>query len=400
MSCISIGLPLIFLKASLDYNPLQMFRFPSPSSSTFTVPPFLLDHCIDLDKQMSGKGFIEPHRNNLPRRKRKVVTVAEHGAIALEIDKTVSQILLPASEAGPRSSIRDSILQEGPSPTSTDNATLGFTAICSPATQTQIYASSSGDTNITEPPSSLGVSTTPSTPLHKSPTSSNSSAIFPIQPTLQTPKSSFFHGYHHLHDTLLRSPPPITPSKGHLQPTSATLPRRHRLSVAREERRRKSLVEQQRKSICAQELSKGIILGFLADGDERDENIVRIKVCNDPTTPLFSPLSPSTTLSTLSSELHLQLTLPTDSSSYIDGTTSLTDSQIQQACTFIDEHISIPLADPTSINSTQRPGHVSVLILTPCFRPEEAMSIGISYLAGLEDMERGGAQEVKEEKAK
>jgi hypothetical protein len=363
-----------------------MSRFPSPSSSTLTVPPFLLDHFLDVEKRMSGKGFIEPHRNNLPRRKRKVVTTADHSAsIALEIDKTVSQILPPTSEAGPPFSIQQSILQEGTSPT-----------ISSPASQTKIHASSSVDTNITEPPSSLRASPTPSSPLPKSPTSSNSSTFFLSHPTFQTPKRSVFHG-HHLDDAIPRSPLPITLSKGHLQPTSATLPRRHRLSVAREEQRRRSLAEQQRKSICAQELSKGIILGFLA-GDESDENVVRIKVYNDSTTPLVSPPSSpsrtSTTSSSLSSEPQLQLILPTDSSSYIDGTTSLTDSQIQQACTFIDEHISIPLADTIS----PRPGHVSVLILTPCIRPEEAMSIGISYLAGMEDMGKD-VQEMKGDEA-
>ena len=41
---------------------------------------------------------------------------------------------------------------------------------------------------------------------------------------------------------------------------------------------------------------------------------------------------------------HLHPTLPTDLSSYTDGTTILTDSQIQQDCTFVDEHISIPPA--------------------------------------------------------
>lgn len=318
---------------------------------------------------MSGKGFIEPHRNNLPRRKKKVVATAEDAAaIALEIDKTVSQILLPTSEAGP---------------TSTDHAAFGFTAmsICPPAFHTQIHASSSVDTNITEPPSSLCASRPPSAALHKSPALSNSSTIF------LSHKRSLFHGYH-LDDAVPRSPPPITPSKGHLQPTSATLPRRHRLSVAREQERRRSIAEQQRHSICAQELSKGITLGFLAEGDKHDENIVRIKVYDDSTTP------PSTV--TLSSEPHLQLTLPTDSSSYTDGTTSLSDSQIQQACTFIDEHISIP---PAGIDSTLRPGHVSVLILTPWFRPEEAMSIGISYLTGIEDMGKC-IPEMKGDKAK
>ena len=62
----------------------------SRSPSTFIVPPFLLDHHLNFDKRMTGKGFIEPHRNSLPRRKRKVVTTAKDGAaaIALEIEKT------------------------------------------------------------------------------------------------------------------------------------------------------------------------------------------------------------------------------------------------------------------------------------------------------------------------
>jgi hypothetical protein len=322
------------------------------------------------------------------------VTTAKDGAaaIALEIDKTVSQILL--SEAGPRSSTGESKLHNGTSPTSTDHATFGFTSMCPPAIETQIHSSSSVDTNITEPPSSPRASPTFSAPLHKSPSLSNSSTIFLNHPTVQTPKRSLFHGYY-LDDALPRSLPPITPSKGHLQPMSATLPRRHRISAAREERRRRALAEQQRQSICAQELSKGITLGFLAEGDEHDKNIVRIKVYDDSNTPLASVSSPSTAStspSTLSksSEPHLQLTLPTNLSSYTDGTTSLTDSQIQQACTFIDEHISVPLAGTKSINGTLlRPGQVSVLILTPCIRPEEAMSIGISYLAGIEDMGKG-----------
>ena len=386
-----------FSKASLDYNPLQMSRSPPSSLSTFIVPPF---HHRDVDKRMSGKGFIEPHRNNLPRRKRKirVVTNAEDGAaaIALEIDKTVSQILL-SSEAGPLSSTTESNLHDSTSPTSTDSATFAFTTtmLCPPAIKTHIHASSSVDTNITNHPSSFGAS-----PIHSAPSPgfSNSSTIYLSNPTLKTPKRSRFSGYY-LDNALPRYLPPITPSKGHLQPTSDTLPRRHRLSVAREERRRRSIAEQQRQSICAQELTKGITLGFLAEENEHDEKVVRIiKVYDDSIISFASSSSPATiSPSTLSSESYLQLTLPTNSSSYIDGTTSLTDSQIQQACTFIDEHISIPLVDTSSINSsTLRPGHVSVLILTPCIRPEEAMSIGISYLAGIED----GVQETKGDKAK
>ena len=327
------------------------------------------------------------------------MTTAKDGAaaIALEMDETVSQILL--SEAGPLSSTRESNLHDGTSPTSTDHATFGFTAtsMCPPASET----SSSVDTNITEPPSSPRASPTLSAPLHKSPSLSNGSTIFLNHPTFQTPKRSLFHGYH-LDDALPRSLPPITPSKGHLQPMSATLPRRHRISAAREERRRRALAEQQRQSICAQELSKGIILGFLAEDDEHDKNVVQIKVYVDSNIPLASaPSLASTSPSSLSesSEPHLQLTLPSDLSSYTDGTTILTDSQIQQACTFIDEHISIPLAGTNSINGTLRPGHVSVLILTPCIRPEEAMSIGISYLAGIEDIGKG-VEEMRGDKVK
>ena len=54
-------------------------------------------------ERMSGKGFIEPHRNNLLRRKRRVVTAPTDGtAIAHSIEKTFLQTL-PTSEAGPRS---------------------------------------------------------------------------------------------------------------------------------------------------------------------------------------------------------------------------------------------------------------------------------------------------------
>jgi hypothetical protein len=70
---------------------------------------------------MTGKGFIEPHRNNLPRRKRKVLTTAKDGAaaITLEIDKTaVSQILL--SEAGPCSSTGELNPHDVTSPANTD----------------------------------------------------------------------------------------------------------------------------------------------------------------------------------------------------------------------------------------------------------------------------------------
>jgi hypothetical protein len=149
-----------------------------------------------------------------------------------------------------------------------------------------------------------------------------------------------------------------------------------------------------KQSICLQELSKGIMLGFLVEGDESDENIVRIKVSDGSTDPLSTPPSPS---SASTSSSYLQLSLPTNPLSYIDGTTSLTDSQIQQACTFIDEHLSIPLADRTV--DTLRPGGVSVLILAPRHRPEEAMTIGVSYLAGIENVEKG-IVEMKRDKAR
>ena len=259
--------------------------------------------------------------------------------------------------------------------------------------QTQTFGSSSCssssslDTNITEPPSSL---------LLKSPGLSNSSTTFP---TFRTPKRALFHSHHLTNDVTIQSSSPlITPSKGHLQPTCATLPRRNRssvLSVAREQdQRRRSIAEQaavrsqqlsdarngrriRRQSICAQELVKGVILGFLTEGDE---NVVRIKVYHD-STALSSSIIPSST-SASSSELLLKLSLSPNSSAYTDGTTSLTDSQIQQACTFIEEHISIPeISNDDNNNSSKR---VSVLILGPRMRPEEAMSIGVSYLAGME----------------
>jgi len=96
----------------------------SSSSSTLIVPPFPLDSGItkkdldselnrgsypgwvrpDVDKRMSGKGFIEPHRNNLPRRKRRVVTAPVDGAVTTRTrEKTFSHILFPTSEAGPHS---------------------------------------------------------------------------------------------------------------------------------------------------------------------------------------------------------------------------------------------------------------------------------------------------------
>ena len=129
--------------------------------------------------------------------------------------------------------------------------------------------------------------------------------------------------------------------------------------------------------MCCQELAKGVTLGFLAEGDEDyDENTVQIKVYNDSIPNPSSP-SPTSRSTSASSQLHLQLSLPTNALSHTDGTTSLTDSQIQQACTFIDDHLSIQ----ESLNNTR----LSVLILTPRMRPEEAMSIGISYLAGVEE---------------
>jgi hypothetical protein len=267
-------------------------RSPTSSSSTLIVSPLPLDHDLntisskkpvlkllttpysswsfpglEVDKRMSGKGFIEPHRNNLPRRirKRRIVTATPD---VHEIDKTSSQTLLPTSEAGPRSSIEESI-----------------------------------------------------------------------------------------------------------RLTSAALPQRYRsrseisLSTTKDVRADPDLLRR-RQSICAQELSKGVILGFLAEGDE----YVRIKVYDDDSTPLSLPPSPSS--SPTPSVSYLQLPLPANPLSYTDGTTSLTDTQIRQACTFIDEH-------------ALRPGHVSVLILAPRTRPEEAMSIGVSYLAGIQNTDRG-----------
>ncbi|KAF8815982.1 hypothetical protein BYT27DRAFT_7248676 [Phlegmacium glaucopus] len=370
----------------------------------------------DIDKQMrSGKGFIEPHRNNLPRRKRRVVTAPP--------ETGVSHSLLPTSEAGPRSSPEDLYATTTPGPTTGSYASSS--------------SSSSLDTNITEPPSSLRATPSPSPPLQKPPALSKPPPST-TKPIFQTPKRTLFQG-HHLDDaSLVRSPPPITPTKGHLQPTSATLPRRRRslvLSVARaEERRRRqqqttldtvqsqvrndawirqtrpevdtdpvtdleSQKMQRIQSMCSQELTKGLVLGFFAEGDEHDENIVRINVYTDSTTPVSSliPTSSSSSGSPLPSpassspsNLHLQLSLPSNPLSYTDGTTSLTDSQIQQACTFIDEHISIILE---SSNNNTRRGRASVLILAPRTRPEEAMSIGVCYLAGIEELDKGGETE-------
>ena len=269
-------------------------RSPTSSSSTLIVSPLPLDHHInsipskkpvlkllttpysswsfpglEVDKRMSGKGFIEPHRNNLPRRTRKQRVVTATPDVH-EIDKTSSQTLLPTSEAGPRSSIQDSIR---------------LTSAALP----QRYRSRS----------EFGLTT---------------------------------------------------------KDVSGHQPRADSDLVA---------ILRKRQFICAQELSKGVILGFLAEGDE----YVRIKVYDD-STPLS--LSPPPT----SSVPYLQLPLPANPLSYTDGTTSLTDTQIQQACTFIDEH-------------ALRPGHVSVLILAPRTRPEEAMSIGVSYLAGIQNTDRG-----------
>lgn len=283
---------------------------------------------------MSGKGFVEPHRNNLPRRKRRVVTAPEDIAL------------------------RDAT--------------------------TQSSTSSSVDTNITEPPSSHVLSA----PLHKVPSLSDSPPIFPSSPTFQTPQPAPFRG-RHLDDAF---PLQITPTKGHLQPTPSTLPRRFRSLQRRRVDADADLVSnsdsrsvRRRQSICAQELSEGIILGFLTEEDEHAKNIVRIKVYDD------SPPSPSSVpgSSSSSSLPHLQLSLPTDPLSYIDGTTCLTDSQLQQACTFIDEHVSIPLADPSSSTTLVPTRRISVLILAPRVRPEEAMSIGICYLAGKENMNKG-----------
>ena len=254
---------------------------PISSSSTLVASPLPFDHHLDgvptkhpvlklvtdwsfpqleVGTRMSGKGFIEPHRNNLPRRKRKVVVAPQD--ISHEIDKTSSR------------------------------------------TRAEANADSDLKTNS---------------------------------------ESQSMRG---------------------------------------------------KQSICPQELSKGIMLGFLVEGDEsydHDENIVRIKVYDGSTDPLSTPPSASTSSS------YLQLPLPTNPLSYIDGTTSLTDSQIQQACTFIDEHLSIPLADRTV--DKLRPGGVSVLILAPRHRPEEAMTIGVSYLAGTENVEKG-IGEMKRDKAR
>ena len=383
----------------------------------------------DVDKRMmTGKGFIEPHRNNLPRRKRRVVTAIPDDAAIIDrgIEKKFSQtLLLPGtSEAGPRSS------------SSLKIDLLSSDATTAPSLQTDdgsLPSSPSIDiTNITEPTSSLRSS--PSTSSSSLP--QEFSALrsppttfvgFPIT-VPQTPKRAPWE------DASLRSPPLlITPTKGHLQPTCATLPRRPRclgLSAAREQEQkaRRSIGEQQqtvptavrvqsqntssgqrigqtradadvedltghvansesqkkmrrKQSVCAQELSNGITLGFLEEGDELDENIIRIKVYyyDDSTIPLHSPSSSSS-----ESESNLLLFLPTNPLSYTDGTTSLTDHQIRRACTFIDEHIS-----PISINNgNTRPGRkASVLILTPRIRPEDAMSIGVSYLAGTMDKE-------------
>ena len=80
--------------------------------SSWTVPSE-----VDNKRMMTGKGFIEPHRNNLPRRKRRVITAPVDTAAAAAtppvamvpgIDKSFSQAVLPTSEAGPRFSAEES----------------------------------------------------------------------------------------------------------------------------------------------------------------------------------------------------------------------------------------------------------------------------------------------------
>ena len=384
----------------------------SSSSSTLIVPPVPLDSGItkkdldselnrgsypgwvrpDVDKRMSGKGFIEPHRNNLPRRKRRVVTAPVDGAVTARTrDKTLSHILFPTSEAGPHSPdesyLKDHLHNNG-APRHTPT----------PITLPRSSSSSSVNTNLTEPPSSLRGSPIPSVPFRKSPRLSEPSSTFLSYPTFQSPKRPLFHT---AALATIRSLP-ITPTKGHLQPTSATLPRRHREQrhtavpndalkevgdqMIKEVKadtdtdmvtKSKSQGMRQIPSRCYQTLAKGVILGFLTD--DNDENIVQIKVYDNSLTSSSS--SPRSLFP--SSELHLQLSPPPNLLSHTDGTTSLTGSQIQQACTFIDEHISIQ--DPSK---NTRPERVSVLILAPRSRPEEAMSIGISYLAGMEEIDK------------
>lgn len=163
--------------------------------------------------------------------------------------------------------------------------------------------------------------------------------------------------------TMCYDPPPIT-SKGHLQPSTSTW---------------KFIAEWQRVSICTYIL-RGIALGFLAEGEGHDENIVRIKVYPPP-----SPLSPvSTSPSTLSSDSFNSISnhfFPPIHPSYTNDTTSLTDSQIQQAYTF-DEHIPIlQLVDTSSINST---------LHFDCVGSDTHQT----YLSGIEDMGKS-VQEMK-----
>ena len=149
----------------------------------------------------------------------------------IEIDKTVSQIFL--SEAGPCSSTGESnlVLQDlkfkFKFKLSSSSTRLDLQPRPCIRLQSKHHASSSVDTNI--------FSSCITHTFCSSPSVSNLSTIFINHPTFQTPKRSLFHGWLSFGRSLPRSLPPITPSKGHLQPMSATLPRHHRISAAREE---------------------------------------------------------------------------------------------------------------------------------------------------------------------
>ncbi|KAF8161632.1 hypothetical protein B0H34DRAFT_701857 [Crassisporium funariophilum] len=291
-----------------------------------------------LPDRMSGKGFIEPSRSNLPRRRRggtgtPATATATAGVKSAGMGETPPATPIPVSSPNTHTVTHDD------PPPQTEQLQSSMTASAGSAT-----------------PDPYSNTTEPSTPPRPEPISTLN---YPLQVAF-TPRTPFH---------------PSTPTKGHLQPTKGNLPRRaaHRslsrrrdasapkvgdMLGARTEEEMRVVKREREERRCVQDLGRGVGVAFLDEedegGDEGEERVALVLQVFCATEECAEEM-----IVTIPCEAVLQ-----------DGISALSDVQIREACAFIYDRVA-DAQDPA----------VRVLVCSPLTRPEEAMSVASAYLA-------------------
>ncbi|KIM36897.1 hypothetical protein M413DRAFT_448826 [Hebeloma cylindrosporum] len=341
-----------------------------PSSLSISLP---LSTSSPPPQRMSGKGFVEPHRSHLPRRAN--TTKSRGSATPRKSFEPPSIPARPANDEDDPFAVSQSHSngrRHSVNPTSA-NANNGHMP-------THLLS-----LRIPDPPAPSSLPQTPS---------------LPSRTPQQTPPRI--------------SGTPVHTPKGHLEPQSANLPRRHQRSVRAPERdgspvskvRHARSMSRSRLGVsagkgdaddgvrrarsrsagkavgdvkehtttCLQEMGKGtgVFVGFLPDEESQERLHVVVQSTEDrlvlPLPPLPPPINSSGP-----SELWVPATCTVEHRIYLDGVTALTHAQLQDGCAFIERAKQTP-QDGSESSSKVR-------ILSPRLRPEDAMSLAICYLA-------------------